>query len=183
VGIVDNSLFFSTLRLFMRVAYFMSFAHFMACGHLCAALIVIHDEYDSRPYEPVTSFQQPKEVTKKGRPPARLYSLCVSTNTGRENAFPTRLSLRLHPCNRPSVSLRCSGSLESVNKACASRTGITLRYTLITGDKERYLRLFFCTGSPLFPVNTKILDVFRISTKACLRNGKNLTCTTSYGVC
>ncbi len=109
---------FSTLRLFMRVAYFMACGHlcaaltehsfaayelcslmrvayFMACGHLCAALtyglrplmsyahgaqlrclcaalIVIHDEYDSRPYEPVTSFQQPKEVTKKGRPPTNF---------------------------------------------------------------------------------------------------------------
>ncbi|ABG41956.1 hypothetical protein Patl_3454 [Paraglaciecola sp. T6c] len=38
----------------------------------CASLIVIHDEYDSRPYEPVTSFQQPKEVTKKGRSPANF---------------------------------------------------------------------------------------------------------------
>ncbi|GAC05999.1 hypothetical protein GAGA_3165 [Paraglaciecola agarilytica NO2] len=33
------------------------------------------------------------------------------------------------------------------------------------------------------PDNSKILDVFRISAKACLRNRKNLTCTTSYGVC
>ncbi|MFD2817664.1 hypothetical protein ACFSZP_02010 [Paraglaciecola agarilytica] len=60
---------------------------------LCALLIVILDVYDSRPYEPVTSFQQPKEVTKKGRPPASHLSLRFSTNTGRENAFPTRLSL------------------------------------------------------------------------------------------
>ena len=50
----------------------------MHCVHgallrrLCAALIVIHDEYDSRPYEPVTSFQQPKEVTKKGRSPTNF---------------------------------------------------------------------------------------------------------------
>ncbi len=50
----------------MRVAYLMG------CAHLCALLIVIHDEYDSRPYEPVTSFQQPKEVTKKGRPPTNF---------------------------------------------------------------------------------------------------------------
>jgi|GEM_PF-5783038 len=61
----------------------------------------------------VTSFQQLKEVTKKSRPPASLYSLCVSTNTGRKNAFPTLLSLRLHPRNLPSVNLRCSEFLES----------------------------------------------------------------------
>ena len=92
------------LRSLMRVAYLWPSATEHAlrapsirCAHLCAALIVIHDEYDSRPYEPVTSFQQPKEVTKKGRPPASHLSLCFSTNTGRENAFPTRLSLRLLP--------------------------------------------------------------------------------------
>ncbi|MEH6711057.1 MAG: hypothetical protein V7733_07560 [Paraglaciecola polaris] len=61
----------------------------------------------------VTSFQQLKEVIKKSRPPASLYFLCVSTNTGRENAFPTRLSLRLHPRNLPRVNLRCSEFLES----------------------------------------------------------------------
>ncbi|WP_272996349.1 hypothetical protein [Paraglaciecola chathamensis] len=71
----------------------MRFAYLMSCAHLCALLIVIHDEYDSRPYEPVTSFQQPKEVTKKGRPPASHLSLRFSTNTGRENEFLTRLSL------------------------------------------------------------------------------------------
>ncbi len=157
------------LRPPMRCAYLMSYAHGPQLHCLCAALIVIHDEYDSRPYEPVTSFQQPKEVTKKGRSPTRLYSLCVSTNTGRENAFPTRLSLRLHPCNRPSVSLRCSGSLESVNKAKHA-----LRLLMST---EKY------SLPSTLPDNSKILDVFRVSTKACLKNGKNLTCTTSYGVC
>lgn len=65
----------------------------------------------------LTFYQQPQKVSKKGRSPARLYSLCVSTNTGRENVFPTRLSLRLHPCNRPSVSLQCSRILES-RKGC-----------------------------------------------------------------
>ena len=48
----------------MRCAYLMSYAHRAQLRCLCATLIVIHDEYDSRPYEPVTSFQQPKEVTK-----------------------------------------------------------------------------------------------------------------------
>jgi hypothetical protein len=33
------------------------------------------------------------------------------------------------------------------------------------------------------PVNSKILEVFRVSTTTSLRSGKNLTCTTSYGVC
>ncbi len=65
----------------------------------------------------LTFYQQPQKVSKKGRSPARLYSLCVSTNTSRENVFPTRLSLRLHPCNRPSVSLQCSRILES-RKGC-----------------------------------------------------------------
>ena len=56
----------------MRCAYLMSYAHRAQLRCLCATLIVIHDEYDSRPYEPVTSFQQPKEVTKKGRPPTNF---------------------------------------------------------------------------------------------------------------
>ncbi|GAC26196.1 hypothetical protein GMES_3923 [Paraglaciecola mesophila KMM 241] len=49
------------------------------------------------------------------------------------------------------------------------------------------LRLFMSTEKyslpSAIPVNSKILEVFRVSTKACLKNGKNLTCTKSYGVC
>ena len=60
------------LRPPMRYAYLMSCAHGAQLRCLCATLIVIRDEYDSRPYEPVTSFQQPKEVTKKGRPPTNF---------------------------------------------------------------------------------------------------------------
>ena len=59
---------FAVLTYALRLPYElrspMRFAYLMGCAHLCALLIVIHDEYDSRPYEPVTSFQQPKEVTK-----------------------------------------------------------------------------------------------------------------------
>ena len=80
---------------------------------LCAALMASMPIFKPRPAAQLTFYQQPQKVSKKGRSPATLYSLRVLTNTDRENAFPTRLSLRLHPCNRPSVSLRCSGSLES----------------------------------------------------------------------
>ena len=117
----------------------------------------------------LTFLQQLRKVSKRSRPPASHLSLRFSTNTGRENAFPTRLSLRLHPCNRPSVSLRCSGSLESVNE-----TKHALRLLIST---EKY------SLPSTIPDNSKILEVFRISTRVKLRNGKNLTCTTSYGVC
>ena len=127
--------------------------------------------FKPRPAAQLTFYQQPQKVSKKGRSPARLYSLCVSTNTGRENAFPTRPSLRLHPCNRPSVSLRCSGSLESRNgcfvvrayekctidsiqEAGSNKLSIPLKLATFLSDRREETSLKSSTPCPDVPVWT-----------------------------
>ena len=56
-------------------------------------------------------FTNAAKSKQKGPPSSKFLFLCVLTHSGRENAFPTRLSLRLNPFNLTSVSLRCSGNL------------------------------------------------------------------------
>ncbi|MGY0638131.1 MAG: hypothetical protein ACW7DW_14460 [Paraglaciecola chathamensis] len=76
-------------------------------------------------------------------------------------------------------------SSDFVAKKVESRNGALRCLFMAFGHYA--LRLLMSTEKyslPLtIPDNSKILDVFRISAKACLRNRKNLTCTTSYGVC
>ena len=98
-------------------------------------------------------FEHPKDDPKgkvqdvlcKGRPPASHLSLRVSSNTGRENAFPTRLSLRLLPAIWPALAFDARGDLSRWIKQ--SKAKQSKRFAYLWAQKNtRYLRLFRITA-------------------------------------
>jgi hypothetical protein len=92
---------------------------------------VIHDAFSiPRPEGSIYFLPTAAKSKQKGPPSSKFLFLCVLTHSGRENAFPTRLSLRLNPFNLTSVSLRCSGNLSRVK--IKSIDFVAKAFTLLT---------------------------------------------------